>query len=186
MVSILVDDNLLMRSWTAEDAAAHFLAVDENRAHLQPWLPWAGRTTKSEHSAQYIQLTQALAAKSEAIHLGIFYAGRVIGGAGLHDCNASVRSASIGYWIAKDFEGRGFMRRCLSRLLDFAFDSWGLQRLELRCAKGNARSAVLAQRLGFVQEGLLRRAYSRAGVAEDLVVMGLLREEWKGQVRANS
>lgn len=179
MVSILVDDDLLMRSWTAEDAPAHFLAVEENRAHLRPWLPWAERSTKPEHSAQYIQLTQALAAKGEAIHLGIFYAGRVIGGAGLHDCDARVRSASVGYWIAKDFESRGIMRQCLSRLVDFAFDSWGLQRLELRCAKGNVRSAALAQRLGFVQEGMLRRAYSRQGAAEDLLVMGLLREEWK-------
>lgn len=170
-----------MRSWTAEDAPAHFLAVEENRAHLQPWLPWAERSTKPEHSLQYIQLTQALAAKGEAIHLGIFYEGRVIGGAGLHDCNVSVRSASVGYWITKDFEGQGIMRRCLSRMLDFAFDSWNLQRLELRCAAGNVRSAALAQRLGFVQEGILRRAYSRQGVAEDLLVMGLLCEEWEAQ-----
>ena len=168
-----------MRSWTADDAAAHFQTVEENRAHLKPWLPWAERSTKPEHSAQYIQLTQALAMKGEAVHLGIFLQGRVIGGAGLHDCNPRVRSASVGYWIAKDLEGRGIMGRCLSRLLDFAFDSLGLQRLELRCAVGNVRSAALAERLGFAQEGVLRRAHSREGNLEDLLVMGLLREEWR-------
>lgn len=182
VVSILVGDDLLMRSWTAEDAPAHFQAVEENRTHLQPWLPWAERSTKPEHSVQYIQLTQALATKSEAIHLGIFYVGRVIGGAGLHDCDARVRSASVGYWIAKDFEGRGMMRQCLSRLVDFAFNSWGLQRLELRCAKENVRSAALARRMGFTQEGVLRRAYCREGIAEDLLVMGLLKEEWSRAV----
>jgi ribosomal-protein-serine acetyltransferase len=178
LVSILIDDDLLLRSWTAEDAPALFHAVEENRAHLSPWLPWVDLTTKQEHSATYIQQTLAMAVRDEAVHLGIFHQQCVIGSAGIHDRDMRVGSATIGYWIAKDFEGHGVMRRTLSRVIDFAFDTWALQRLELRCAASNVRSAALAQRLGFVQEGVLRRAHSREGGLEDLLVMGLLREEW--------
>ena len=181
MVSILIDDDLLLRSWTAEDAPALFRAVDKNRTHLQPWLSWVERTTKPEHSATFIQQTLAMAARGEAVHLGIFHQQHVIGAAGLHDCNAQVRSAAMGYWIAAGFEGQGIMQRCLSRLVDFAFDTWGLQRLELRCAGSNDRSRGIAHRLGFVEEGVLRRAHWREGTAEDLVVMGLLNEEWRSR-----
>jgi len=181
VVSILIDNDLLLRSWTAEDAAALFRAVEENRAHLQPWLPWVSRTERVDNIATFIQHSMAVATTGEAIYLGLFYQGRVIGGAGLHDCNPQVRSASVGYWIAKEFEGRGVIKRSLARLLDFAFDTLGLQRLELRCAASNERSAALARRLGFVEEGMLRRGHWRETGVEDLVVMGLLKEEWSSR-----
>lgn len=180
MVSILIDDDLLMRSWSPEDAPALFRAVDESREHIRLWLPWVDETTKPEHSATYIQHALAMAESKQAMHFGIFHQQRVIGAMSLYDFEARwKRSAAVGYWVAKAWEGRGVMQQCLSRLVDFAFDSCGLQRLEIRYAASNGRSAALVKRLGFVQEGVLRQACWREGRAEDLVVAGLLKDEWR-------
>lgn len=67
MVSILIDDNLLLRSFTAEDAPALFRAVDESRAHLRPWLRWVDATTKQEHIMQFIQRTLQQLNNQEAL-----------------------------------------------------------------------------------------------------------------------
>ncbi len=186
MVSILVDNDLLMRSWATDDAPALFRAVDESREHIRPWLPWVDETTRPEHSAAYIQHALAMAESRTALHFGIFHQQRVVGAMSLYDFEMRWRrSAAVGYWIAKNWEGRGVMQRCLSRLVDFGFDTCGLQRLEVRYAASNLRSASLVQRLGFVQEGVLRQACWREGKAEDLVVAGLLKKEFKNSLIQN-
>jgi RimJ/RimL family protein N-acetyltransferase len=45
----------------------------------------------------------------------------------------------------------------------------------------NAGALVLARRLGFEQEGILRQRAIERGRAVDLVWFGLLRDEWQGQ-----
>jgi RimJ/RimL family protein N-acetyltransferase len=63
-------------------------------------------------------------------------------------------------------------------LVDFAFDDLNLQRVGLRVWGANTRAQRLYEKLGFVVEGRLRRAGYVNGRADDLVVMGLLREDW--------
>jgi len=180
MISILVDDDLMMRSWTAEDAPALFRAVDAARAHLEPWLDAIVQTRKPEDTATFIQTTLDAAARGEGIYLGIFFQQQVIGSASLRHHDARLARAEVGYWIAPEWEGKGVLTRCVARLLDFGFDTMRLQKVDLCYAAANTRSAAVATRLGFVQEGRIRRAHWRQAGADDLIWTGLLREEWTG------
>ena len=98
MVSIVVDDNLLLRTYANEDAEALFNAINESRNHLHPWLPWVGSTTKAEHSLQFIQKSHQQLNNQEGLALGIFYNGKIIGGVGMHDWDQVTKRAQIGYW----------------------------------------------------------------------------------------
>lgn len=178
MVSILIDDNLLLRSFTAEDAPALFRAVDESRAHLRPWLRWVDATTKQEHIMQFIQRTLQQLNNQEALELGIVYNRQLIGGMGMHEWNHLLKKAQVGYWIRKEYEGQGIVHRCLVHFLDFLYDKVKLNKVEIQFMPGNTRSAALAERLGFRVEGLIRQSYFMNGKLEDLVVTGLLRTEW--------
>jgi [ribosomal protein S5]-alanine N-acetyltransferase len=75
-------------------------------------------------------------------------------------------------------EGKGFMHEALSALISHAFDACALRRLEAEVNTLNVASCRLVERLGFANEGLLRKRWFAKGAAYDTKFYGLLREEW--------
>ena len=72
MVSITVDNQLLLRSYNVDDAQELFEAVNNDRSHLHPWLDWVDKTTKPEHSLLFIEQSIHQLDTQEALALGIF------------------------------------------------------------------------------------------------------------------
>lgn len=182
MISILIDDDLMLRSYKPEDAAELFRCVDRSRQHLRPFLNWVDHTLAVEHSLDFIQMSLAQQQAGEALALGIFLPQehRLIGGIGLHHWHRNEQRAQIGYWISKEDEGRGLMTRSAARFVEFAFRKLGLNKVEIHCLARNVRSLALARRLGFLTEGCIRQSHrSVAGALEDVVVLGMLRGEWE-------
>jgi ribosomal-protein-serine acetyltransferase len=181
MVSILIDDDLLLRSLQPDDAPALFKAVDESRHHLRPWLRWVDATTKQEHILQFILRTQQQLHNQTALELGLVHNREIIGGIGMHDWDHTLKKAQLGYWIRKEYEGKGIVHKCLTRFIDVLFEKPGLNKIEIHFMPSNKRSASIASRLGFKVEGVIRQSYFMNGRLEDLVITGLLKTEWKAQ-----
>lgn len=179
MVSILIDDDLLLRSLEAEDAPNLFEAVNKSRTHLRPWFPWVDATTKPEHSLQFIQQMLTQQKNQEAVALGIFHKRKIIGGMGMHHWDHDLKKAQIGYWISQDYEGQGIIYACLLSFVDFLFEKVGLNKVEIQFMPENTRSAAIAKRVGFKVEGVIRHNFIHNGSFKDLVITGLLRSEWK-------
>ncbi|SIO08878.1 Acetyltransferase (GNAT) family protein [Rhodovulum sp. ES.010] len=79
--------------------------------------------------------------------------------------------------LAQTDRGRG--RPFLDALIGYAFDALGVRRIWLDVAGDNVRAQTLYRRAGFTCEGTLRRHWRRpAGDIADLMLFGLLREEW--------
>ena len=85
----------------------------------------------------------------------------------------------LGYWLARDAQGRGLITRGVAAMLDHAFGPWRLHRVEIRAAPDNARSRAVPERLGFTLEGRLRDAERHPGGFRDLVVYALLAPDWR-------
>jgi RimJ/RimL family protein N-acetyltransferase len=75
--------------------------------------------------------------------------------------------------------GRSLGSEACSLLVAFGFQHLNLERIWLRVFAPNERALRLYQKLGFVIEGRLRRAWHFQGVTGDAIVMGLLRDEWR-------
>jgi len=77
---------------------------------------------------------------------------------GVINLNSIVRgtflSASLGYYVAAAYSGRGYMQQGLLRVAEHAFGVMGLHRLEANIQPENRRSIRLVQRCGFRLEGL--------------------------------
>jgi L-phenylalanine/L-methionine N-acetyltransferase len=82
--------------------------------------------------------------------------GEIIGAAGLHVLQASLRRMhvrSLGLSVRTAWQGRGVGRKLLARLLDWS-DNWaGVLRVELHVHADNERAIALYQSMGFVEEG---------------------------------
>ena len=71
------------------------------------------------------------------------------------------------------------MTRATARLTDYTFSHQRCNRVLLHCALGNLKSRAVAERLGFVQEGILREAEWLYDHYVDLVVYSMLQRDWR-------
>jgi RimJ/RimL family protein N-acetyltransferase len=104
--------------------------------------------------------------------------GLVIGTCTLFHIDESNRRAEIGYALGRAHWGKGYMREALSALLEYAFRTLGLHRIEADVDPRNEASIRLLERLGFQKEGYLRERWLVDGATHDTLFFGLLRKEW--------
>ncbi len=168
----------MLRSYEVADAEELFNVINNSRKHLHTWLEWVDKTTKPEHSLQFIQNSIHQLNTQEALALGIFYDNRLVGGVGMHNWDQATKRAQVGYWISRDQEGKGIINKSLAKFISFLFEKTGLNKIEIHFIPSNNRSAKVASRLGFKVEGIIRQSVTRNGMPEDIVIAGLLKSEW--------
>jgi RimJ/RimL family protein N-acetyltransferase len=82
--------------------------------------------------------------------------------------------AELGYVVHPAARGRGVATRALTRLTEWALGELGLERVELRISTANEASKRVAERCGYVREGVLRSTYVKPGRREDVEVWSRL------------
>ncbi len=173
--------NVRLRPLRPSDARAVWDAIEESRAHLEPWLPWVHQTRCLADERGSIARLRDLWQRRESLVVGIFdrRSGRYLGGSGLHRINWETRSFEIGYWIRATAEGRGYVSETVRLLTCLAFDRFGANRVQIFMHPRNVRSEAVPKRLGFVHEGTLREVTLRPdGTPEDRHVYALARADY--------
>jgi ribosomal-protein-alanine N-acetyltransferase len=107
--------------------------------------------------------------------------GEVLGTCTLFSIHRACMRAELGYCLRSPHWGKGYMGEALAALIDYAFGSLKLRRLEADVDPGNAASLRILGRMGFVQEGLLRERWDIGGQIGDTAFLGLLAREWRGR-----
>ncbi len=180
MFSLTSTPDLCLRLLDGRESHALFALTDKNRSHLRRWLPWLDRNTSAEDTRRFVEGTRERYANREALEAGLFHADRLVGMVGFNTVDWSARRAEIGYWLDADSQGKGLITRACSALIEFGFVDFDLNRLEIRCATGNARSRAVPERLGFACEGIMRQVEWLYDHFEDHALYALLRADWKG------
>ena len=104
--------------------------------------------------------------------------GRFIGSCGLRVHEAPQR-AEVGYFMDPQYWGKGYATEACRAVVRFAFVDLGMRRVSADYQARNAASGRVLEKLGFTIEGRLRRHSLRLGIVDDMIVTGLLREEWE-------
>jgi RimJ/RimL family protein N-acetyltransferase len=89
-------------------------------------------------------------------------------------------TAEWGFAIGSAFWGTGLFQEGAGLVLDFAFDTIGVHRLEARAAVKNGRGNGALQKLGAVQECRLRNSFLKDGQYIDQVLYAMLDTDWRG------
>ncbi|MCA0928196.1 GNAT family N-acetyltransferase [Ruegeria profundi] len=104
--------------------------------------------------------------------------GEILGMSGLEAISPINRDAVIAMFVAKSARRLGLGIRATALLGDFAFRQLGLNRLTSYYRQDNTISRDLVERMGCQVEGVLRQAWYSDGTFHDMVVVGLLRQDW--------
>lgn len=136
-------------------------SLDSIRSHLQ-------KGSRSEHGVYF--------------HIRTLEDDIFIGFVALHSIEwnnqAGVLSIGIGNPM---YRGKGYGTDTLRTILRYAFYELNLNRVGLDVIGYNHQAIQAYKKVGFKEEGRLRQAVWRDGVASDRVLMGLLKEEWQQQ-----
>jgi RimJ/RimL family protein N-acetyltransferase len=179
----LVGPRVLARRYRDGDGAAIAEAVAESRDRLvASHMPWVKEWDEPNQAAIFVRRAQAKWHAREELYLGLWEraTGTFVGSSGLHRIDWSVPNVEIGYWIRTRFEGRGFVTEAAALIAAFAFDTLQAQRVRIRCDAGNARSAAVPRRLGFVHEATLRNeSRGSDGKLRDMFEFGLIPDDFR-------
>lgn len=186
MLSLKVDDETELRSYRENDAEELFAQVMANFEHLRPFLHWVNEDYSLETAREFIIQNKIAADDKQREGLGIFRDGRLVGSVGFVRFDWIARSAEIGYWISKKFEGKGVITKSCKTLINYAFGDLEMNRIEIRCATENVRSRAIPEKLGFQLEGILRQSLWRHTRLYDVAVYGILAAEWREKVKIKS
>ena len=134
---------------------------------------------------KFIAWTNRQRAAGKSIAYGITLKGSdtVIGLFQVRSLTTGFENAEWGFALGCDFWGTGIFMDGAQLVLDFAFDVLGVHRMEAKAAVKNGRGNGALQKLGAVQEAVLRRSFLRNGVYLDQAYWTILASTWS-QIRA--
>jgi len=182
----LTSDRVLMRPPLVSDAAEWARVRGANKEHLVPFEGvWPDDCLEEEfYKRRLRQQVQEWRLEQKNFFL-IFKrerqeAGELIGGMNINDITRGIAQfASLGYWIARDYEGQGYMSEALHLTLKYCFEFAGLHRVNASCLPHNERSKALLLRHGFKEEGYAEKYLQVAGKWQDHILFGLPIENWE-------
>jgi RimJ/RimL family protein N-acetyltransferase len=175
-------ERLVIRCYEPEDAPLLKAAVDSSIEHLLPWMPWARFEPQSV--ADKVELCRMFRGQFDLDQnyiYGIFSADETeqLGGSGLHP-RANEGSLEIGYWVAVGATGQGIATEVTAVVARAGFELAGLDRIDIQVDPANDRSLAIPRKLGFTEEGTLRRRlepHDDGLPRRDSVLFSMLREE---------
>jgi ribosomal-protein-serine acetyltransferase len=179
MFSAILQPGVELRLVEERHAPALFAAIDRERQQLRQWLNWVDATRTEDDIVAFIRRSMEQFASNRGFSAGIWADGCVAGVIGLHHIEWQHRKAEMGYWLAREFQGRGIATAAARAVTDHVLVELELNRMEIQCAVGNTRSSAIPKRLGFSFEGTLREGQLLNGRYVDLEVYSMLRREYR-------
>lgn len=159
----------------------------EVRRRCHEWLvKWEPRSAHAAHLAEDERSFSSRCAIRErerqmgsGFGFGIFFEGRFVGEITLSSIQRGpLQSAFVGYWIDQAVAGLGLMPESVVTVLQYAFDTLRLHRVEINIIPRNAPSRRVVEKLGLRFEGIAERYLEIDGAWEDHAHYAITAEEW--------
>jgi len=174
---VLEGPRLTLRELRIDDAAALFaeLTTEEVARFISPppssvtgfenFIRWAHRERAAGRYACF-----ALVPEGETRAVGMFQ---------IRWLDADKGIAEWGFAIGSSYWGTGMFLIGARRVLDFAFEHMGVQRLEARACVANARGSGALRKVGAVREKVLPGSFERHGERLDQALWTIGRDDWR-------
>ena len=172
----LTDGVVELRAPRRSDVDELHAAVRESLPELLPWMVWAHPGYSGIDAAEWVR--RAARAFADGVEFQFVARDAVsrelLGTLGLNAIDRLNRWANLGYWIRTTRAGEGLVTRGARLVAGFGFGELALGRVEILAAVDNHRSQAVAERLGALREGVLRRRLRVGDDVQDAAVFSLV------------
>src|SRR5665213_4270278 len=169
--------NIHLQLLEERHAPEGFSLVDRDRAYLREWLPWVDATQTVDDTLSFIRASLEQYASNKGFAAGIWSERQFCGVIGTHKLDWLNRKGEIGYWLGRSYQGRGIVTVACRAVVTHLLGEMDLNRVAIHCAQGNEKSCAVAERLGFLEEGVAREGQLLHGQFRDLRCFAMLKKD---------
>jgi len=179
----LKGDRIFLRPPKRRDAMKWQKLRLSSKSFLTPWEPsWDASSCSRRAYMRFLKNSSYLANMDRAYSFLIFKFDdkALIGGINVGNIRRGAsQSASMGYWIGKQYTRKGYMNEALNILIPSLFIDLRLNRIEAATLHENIASRNLLKKIGFKKEGELRNYLQINGVWRNHIMYSLLETDLK-------
>lgn len=164
---IKVNDNLSLVYPELRHSKKLFMLIEENKHYFSEALAWPEYVNEVSDSVTFIEQSRLDNQNKKALVLFLMYKSNIAGVISFNSIDIQNRTAYIGYWLGKSYQGKGIITESLNRLIHDYSSTGMINRFVIKCVIDNIKSNAVALRCGFTLEGVLRKAEVLNGIAHD-------------------
>lgn len=163
---------LVVRSFRIEDAES-FCKYANNYNIWRFFRDEFAHPYTFDHAKEYIE---KVCIPNDTAYFAIDYQGTAIGDIHIAKQTDILRlSGALGYWLAEEFWGKGFMTEAVRAITKHAFDNLGLIRVFARVFANNSGSTRVLEKAGYMLEGRFKNAVIKEGKILDQLQYAILK-----------
>ena len=182
-IPVLSHGDIRLRSITRRDATRLEVLLHKDRSWLEPWEATTPGIRSGLDVRWMIKSLIAQTKKGIGLALAIEYQGQLVGQLNVANIlYGSVSSATIGYWISKEFAGKSITPTAVALAIDYLFNNLGLHRVEIDIRPDNAASLRVVEKLDMRLEGVKVRFIHIDGAWRDHKIFAITKEEVIGSM----
>ncbi|MBQ2729517.1 MAG: GNAT family N-acetyltransferase [Clostridia bacterium] len=141
------------------------------------YLTWEPHPDKM-YTMRYLSHVQSKYRCAEFYDWAIIHSGHMIGTCGFTTIDEANLCGEIGYVVSPRYHNHGIATEVVSRVIDFGFNTLGLNRIECRYMIGNDASRRVMEKVGMTYEGTLRESMYVKGRYVSVGICSILRSEY--------
>lgn len=183
MEHIRVNENIRLERVKLSMAETIFKAIDSNREFLKVWLPFVDYTRQVSDTEKFLQTILSQRVRKKDDLYSIWYKEEFAGLIGFKDTDWINNKSELGYWITGKMQGKGIVTLCVNELLKYSFQKMRINRMQIKVAVGNEKSAAIPKRLGFRFEGIEREGEFHENRYLNLEVYSMLKSDWINSIQ---
>lgn len=165
----MVDAASLLHLMTESQVSRFLGTPPRDRAGFETFIDWTHRKREEGSFACF-----AIVPRGMEVAVGFFQ---------LRALEADFKTAEWGFALGRPYWGTGLFAEGAERLLAFAFEQLGVERLEARVMADNGRGNGALRKMGAVREMVLRQSLMQDGVAHDTCLWSILDVDWRARRR---
>ncbi|MDQ3109614.1 MAG: GNAT family N-acetyltransferase [Bacteroidota bacterium] len=153
---------LILRNYKLSDAPSLFQLIDFNKNILKDYFPMSvENNTSVMASRKYILDRNSDRRNGKSLFAGIFTATtkQLVGQICVKEINWRVPKCEAGYFLDKNFHGKGLGEEALKLFSSYCFEELQMQKITLRIEPGNSASQKLAGKCGFEMIGVAKNDF---------------------------
>ncbi|WBW96844.1 GNAT family N-acetyltransferase [Oceanirhabdus sp. W0125-5] len=165
---ILETERVVMKSPIGMVDSNDILSAINNKQTLQ-FLSSAPSEYTLETAESFLDYLKSVEASEHMLELGVFEkeTNSFVGMMTIEDINYDNHSCELGYWLSKEYTGKGIAYESAKELIDFVCNSLGMKVIKAYVIKEHRKSISLLEKLGFIQKELLLNNEENKGVMVD-------------------
>lgn len=179
----LQTDRTVLKKYRVGDGRLFFELIENNRRRLFHSFPIIISTVTNEVNAELFirsRLNEWTEQQSFTFAVWNQEETNLIGHFSIKNIDWTIPRAELAYFLSYEFEGKGIMTEVLTKIISLCFLELGMNKLFVRVITSNDKSYKVAEKCGFIREGIIRKDYRASdGELVDLYYYGLTREDFE-------